>query len=56
MAHIQALIADETGATGLEYGLIASFIAVALVGGFNSLRAEIAEMYSTVESEYAEAQ
>jgi pilus assembly protein Flp/PilA len=28
---------DETGATSIEYGLIASLIAVAIIGGFSSL-------------------
>ncbi|WP_120078376.1 Flp family type IVb pilin [Aurantiacibacter odishensis] len=56
MAHIQALLADETGATGIEYGLLASFIAVALVGSFNEVRAEVSEMFGHVEDEYASVQ
>lgn len=28
---------DETGATAIEYGLIASLIAVAIIGGFSSV-------------------
>jgi pilus assembly protein Flp/PilA len=28
---------DEAGATSIEYGLIASLIAVAIIGGFSSL-------------------
>lgn len=56
MAQIKALLADEAGVTGIEYGLLASFIAVALVGSFNEVRAEVSQMFGHVEDRYAEAQ
>jgi pilus assembly protein Flp/PilA len=34
---LKKFLQDETGATAIEYGLIASLIAVALIGGFSAL-------------------
>ncbi|RIV89050.1 Flp family type IVb pilin [Aurantiacibacter zhengii] len=52
----KALCTDETGATGIEYGLIISLIAMALVGAFQELRAEVFAMYGHIEEQYAAAQ
>lgn len=56
MTLLKALRRDETGATGIEYGLIISLIAMALVGAFQELRAEVFAMYGHVEEQYAGVQ
>ena len=45
------LIAQRSGVTAIEYGLIAAAIAVALVGVVILLGGEIANMFTTVDSE-----
>ena len=37
MRIARKILADQTGATGIEYGLIASLIAMAAMSGFNEL-------------------
>ncbi len=56
MTLLRALCRDETGATGIEYGLIISLIAMAVVGAFQELRTEVFAMYGTIEDQYAAAQ
>jgi pilus assembly protein Flp/PilA len=34
---LKRFLQDEAGATAIEYGLIASLIAVAIIGGFGAL-------------------
>jgi pilus assembly protein Flp/PilA len=34
---LRKFVQDESGATAIEYGLIASLIAVAIIGGFSAL-------------------
>jgi pilus assembly protein Flp/PilA len=34
---LKKFLQDEKGATAIEYGLIASLIAVAIIGGFSAL-------------------
>lgn len=46
---------DETGATAVEYGLVASFIAAALASTFFALGGEVENQYEYVGEEYAEA-
>lgn len=36
---------DESGATAIEYGLIASLIAVAIIGGFSALAQAISDLW-----------
>ena len=36
---------DETGATAIEYGLIASLIAVAIIGGFSALAQAVSDLW-----------
>lgn len=53
--HLRALRADQCGATGIEYGFLASLVAVALVSAFESLGNEIDNTFGYVEEEYTEA-
>ena len=34
---LRALLADDTGATAIEYGLIAALIVIAMIGALSSL-------------------
>lgn len=50
MRHLLAhLAADRRGATAIEYGLIAAFIAVALIGALPSLRENVLGLFRNVD-------
>ncbi len=36
---------DESGATAIEYGLIGSLIAVAVIGGFSALAQAVSDLW-----------
>lgn len=42
---------DESGATAIEYGLIAALIAVAIIGGVTALGDNAGETFNTVAEE-----
>lgn len=42
---------DESGATAIEYGLIAALIAVAIIGGVSALGQNAGETFNTVAKE-----
>lgn len=44
-------IADESGATAIEYGLIAALIGVALIGGARTLGTNINTKFNEVATE-----
>ena len=48
-------IEDETGATAIEYGLIASFFAVLIVSAFGTLRVEYVRMFGVIETTMTDA-
>ncbi|WP_026296835.1 Flp family type IVb pilin [Hirschia maritima] len=39
---------DESGATAIEYGLIAALVSVAIIGGVTTIGSESAESFTTV--------
>lgn len=41
---------DDTGATAIEYGLLAALIAVAIIGGATALGGGLEHIYSRVET------
>jgi pilus assembly protein Flp/PilA len=45
-----SLIADESGATAIEYALIASFVSMAAVGGMSALGLELKDLFTDVSS------
>lgn len=51
-----AFISDESGATAIEYGLIASLIAVAVIMGAKALGSQINSTFNTVTNTMANAQ
>ena len=52
---LKLLARDETGATAIEYALIASLIAVAAIVSMNSLGNEITTSFSKASNEMSEA-
>jgi pilus assembly protein Flp/PilA len=42
------LLRDESGATAIEYGLIAALVAIAATGGMRLLGTSLNSMFSTV--------
>jgi pilus assembly protein Flp/PilA len=48
MRLLRQMIADETGATAIEYGLIAAIMSVALISGFGALSGTVQGVLETV--------
>lgn len=48
--RIQALAADRKGATAIEYGLIAAFIALAMVGSLPGIRDALSAKFTAVST------
>lgn len=46
---VKAFIRDETGATAIEYGLIATFLCVGIIASLGGLRTEYENMYAFIE-------
>ena len=42
---------DESGATAIEYGLIAAGISVIIIGSVNSIGGKLGVAFSTIDSE-----
>jgi len=47
---LRAFLADESGATAIEYGLIASGIAVAIIGALKSTGTNLKTTFGSVSS------
>ncbi len=47
---IRALLNDQEGATAIEYGLIASLIVIAIIGGVNLFASEAIDMWNGVST------
>ena len=50
-----ARLADETGATAIEYALIAGLIGVALIGALGLIGTNVGNLFNTVATEVADA-
>ena len=50
MSTFKKFIANESGATAIEYGLIAAGIAVVIIGVVNGLGEKLQSTFSTVTS------
>ena len=51
MKTIRLFLENEDGATAIEYGLIATLVAVMIIGGLRSLGRETNAMYDQVSRE-----
>jgi pilus assembly protein Flp/PilA len=47
---IRRMLKDESGATAIEYGLIAALICVAIIGGLSTLGTNMDAMYVQISS------
>lgn len=50
---IKNLLKDETGATAIEYGLIAALISVAAIGAMTTLGTQLSSTFTTVKTKMA---
>ena len=55
MNSLVQFLKDESGATAIEYGLIAAGISVAIIAVVNSLGSQLQTTFSTVSSQLATA-
>ncbi|MGV8939091.1 MAG: Flp family type IVb pilin [Allorhizobium sp.] len=53
MQMLRACLADKTGATAIEYGLIAALIALAMIGGFSLVADGVGGTFETVNTAIA---
>ncbi len=47
---IRRFLDDESGATAIEYGLIAALISIAVVSGFLAVGGSLSDLYTTIET------
>jgi pilus assembly protein Flp/PilA len=52
---VARFVKDESGATAIEYGLIAALIAVAIIVGANALGSELNNKFTAITSEVKNA-
>jgi pilus assembly protein Flp/PilA len=52
---VSRFVKDESGATAIEYGLIAAGISVAIIAVVNSLGSQLKATFTTVTSQLATA-
>ena len=52
---LRMLLADQKGATAVEYGLIASLIIIAMIGGISSLGGGSGGMWTDLSAEVQNA-
>ncbi len=52
---VARFVKDESGATAIEYGLIAALIAVAIITGAGALGTELASKFELIRSEVENA-
>jgi pilus assembly protein Flp/PilA len=55
MSAIQKFVCDESGATAIEYGLIAAGISVAIITVVNSLGVQLQGTFTTVSTQLGTA-
>jgi pilus assembly protein Flp/PilA len=48
--HIVRFVKDESGATAIEYGLIAALIAIGIIGAARLLGSQISTTFNTVRT------
>ena len=55
MHLLNEFVADESGATAIEYGLIAALIAVAIIAALNSLSGNLKNTFNYVGNQISTA-
>lgn len=49
-AHISRYLSDDSGATAIEYGLIAALIGVGIIGGLKTLAGDSSSMWGELQT------
>jgi len=52
---LKDLLKDESGATAIEYGLIAALVSVAAIGALTAMGGSLNQMFTTVSTSLATA-
>lgn len=47
-SRLRDFTSDESGATSIEYALIASIVSLAVIGGLTGVRASLIEVFNSV--------
>jgi pilus assembly protein Flp/PilA len=55
IATFKQLIRDESGATAIEYGLIAALVSVAAIGALTTMGESLTEIFGVVSTKLEEA-
>ncbi len=55
MTAIRRFLKDESGATAIEYGLIAALISIAVITGALAVGGSLGDLYGTVSSKVSGA-
>lgn len=53
MMHLKSFIRDESGATAIEYGLIASLVGIAIIAAVKTLGTTLSATFSTAATNLA---
>jgi len=53
LTQVQKFMKDESGATAIEYGLIAAGIAVVIIGAVNTLGSDLTAVFEGISTEIA---
>ncbi len=52
---LRSLVKDETGATAIEYGLIAALVSVAAIAALSAMGGSLKDIFGVVEGELTKA-
>lgn len=52
---INRFLKDESGATAIEYGLIAALIAVVIIGGASAVGTSLSDKFTTISEKIGDA-
>ena len=55
LKRLKHFCCDETGATAIEYGLIAALVSVAAIGALTAMGNSLQDMFNTVSSQLSTA-
>jgi len=55
ISTIKTFLSDESGATAIEYGLIAALVSVAAIAALTSLGESLGTMFNSVANELGDA-
>ncbi|GHC67740.1 Flp family type IVb pilin [Limoniibacter endophyticus] len=55
MNFLQKFLKDESGATAIEYGLIAALVSVAIIGAVTTLGDKLGETFGFISDELGKA-